>query len=83
MLATVARWGNSHAIRLSKDVMQQSHLKPNDTIEITVNQDNSILLRKATTTKAEKFMELYGDFKGDWSCTEADTGYDIGKEVFD
>ena len=42
MLATVAKWGNSHAIRLSKDIMQQSHLKPNDTIDFNLKSGHEI-----------------------------------------
>lgn len=83
MVTTIASWGNSHAVRLSRAIMEQAHLQPHDRISISVAPDQSITIHKVSMSKAEKFLELFGDFSGDWSCTEADTGSDLGKEVFD
>lgn len=33
--------------------------------------------------KSERFMALFGDYKGDWKCTEADTDDSIDKEIID
>lgn len=80
MVTAVSRWGNGHAVRLSKTVMSQAHISLNDTLNIEASE-NCIVLRKVPKTKAECFMELFGDYKGDWSCEEIDTGNELGKEI--
>ena len=72
MVTAVSRWGNGHAVRLSKNVMSQAHIEASE---------NCIVLRKVPKTKAERFMELFGNYKGDWSCKEIDTGNELGKEI--
>lgn len=80
MVTAVSRWGNGHAVRLSKTVMSQAHISPDDTLNIEASE-NCIVLRKVPKTKAERFMELFGDYKGNWSCEEIDTGNELGKEI--
>jgi len=80
MITTVARWGNSHAIRISKSILKQANLSLHDTLSIDVNND-TITLKKVPNSKAARFMELFGDYEGDWRCTEVDTGEPVGKEV--
>ena len=52
MVTAVSRWGNGHAVRLSKNVMSQAHISPNDTLNIEASE-NCIVLRKVPKTKAE------------------------------
>lgn len=80
MVTAVSRWGNGHAVRLSKTVMSQAHISPDDTLNIEASE-NCIVLRKVPKTKAERFMELFGDYKGNWSCEEIDIGNELGKEI--
>ena len=79
MLANISKWGNSHAIRLSKELMEQAKLHPNDKVTITVNGDE-IVLKKVMQTKAVAFDELFKDYTGDWRCSELDSGVDLGNE---
>ena len=79
MLTNIAKWGNSHAIRLTKELMEQAKLHPNDKVTITVNGDE-IVLKKVVQTKAAAFDELFKDYTGDWRCSELDAGMDLGKE---
>ena len=83
MVATISRWGNGHGVRLSRSVMEAAGLSVSDKLDVIVQKDHSILLRRLPKTKAERFMELFGDYKGDWRCQESDTGEDVGKERFE
>ena len=83
MMTSVAKWGNSHAIRLSKDVMKQAKLTVHDKLSINIADDDTITIKKIPRTKAERFIELYGDFKGDWKSSEIDTGSAMGKEAIE
>ena len=33
--------------------------------------------------KADRFMDLFGDYQGEWKGNEIDTGYAVGKEVLE
>lgn len=80
MVTNISKWGNSHAIRLTKELMKAAKLHPNDKVTITVNGDE-IVLKKLVQTKATAFEELFKDYKGDWRCSEIDSGADLGGEV--
>ena len=41
----VRRWGNGQAIRLSKEILEQMHIKENDNLNVTVH-DGKMVLRK-------------------------------------
>ena len=53
MTAHVRPWGNSHGIRITKEMMYVMNLKPNDSLQIIVEGD-SIILKKAVNRKVEK-----------------------------
>ena len=42
-----------------------------------------ITLAKGSDTKADRLMELFGDYQGEWKCNEIDTGCAVGKEVLE
>ncbi len=80
MLKNIAKWGNSHAIRLSKELMEQVHFHPND--KLTVN-GSELILKKVVQTKAAVFDEFFKEYNGDWRCVEFNNGDAIGKEVIE
>ena len=83
MLATISKWGNGHGIRLSRRLMAEAHLSAADQLDVVVNADKSILLRRVPKTKADRFLELFGSYQGDLKCSEAETGKDVGNEVLE
>ena len=83
MLATISKCGNGHGIRLSRRLMAEAHLSAADQLDVVVNADKSILLRRVPKTKADRFLELFGSYQGDWKCSEAETGKDVGNEVLE
>lgn len=82
MITNISKWGNSHAIRLSKELMDQAKLLPTDKLVIVVDGEK-IILKKLKQTKAEAFDELFKDYKGDWKCTEIPTSPAVGREVIE
>jgi len=79
VFATIQKWGNSHGLRIPKAILESALLKENDKVEINV-QDNIITIRKAEK-KYRNLDELFAGYKGDYKCTEYDTGDPAGKEV--
>lgn len=81
MSATISKWENGHGIRLSRKLMEEANLSSSDKLEAIVKADKSIILRHGQKTTAAYFMELFGDYKGDWKCCEAETGSAVGNEA--
>ena len=79
MITNIAKWGNGHAVRLSKEIMNQAKLIPSDKVTVTVNGEE-IILKKVKQTKAEAFDDLFSDFKDNWRRKEINTGANIGNE---
>lgn len=52
----VRRWGNGQAIRLSKEILEQMHIKENDNLNVTVH-DGKMVLEKAEKPKYLSFRE--------------------------
>lgn len=76
---TIQKWGNSHAIRLPKALLEMTELNENDSVEIRVQDGNLVIIpvKKHITLK-----ERIAEYKGDYKCSEWDTGKPLGKEVF-
>ena len=82
MATTIARWGNSQAVRLPKDILARTGLHVGDKVSVS-QEGTSIRLTKVPQTKAEAFLERFGAFQGSWRAEEADTGAAVGKEQSD
>ncbi len=79
MTATLQKWGNSQALRLTKEVLKAANFSENEAVEIFADE-MGIRIQKAQ--KIETLYDLFKDYKDDYKCTEWDTGAPIGKEVF-
>ncbi|GIL33873.1 AbrB/MazE/SpoVT family DNA-binding domain-containing protein [Limosilactobacillus fermentum] len=64
MQLTVNKWGNSSAIRLPKQLVQQLQLHTNDILDYEVS-GNKIILKKATTVPELTVDDLFKDYHGE------------------
>lgn len=64
MQLIVNRWGNSSAIRLPKQVVNQLQLQVNDVLDYDIS-GNSIILKKVTTVPELTVEELFKDYQGE------------------
>lgn len=44
MVATISKWGNSLALRIPKDALDEAHLQEGDVVEIVAHDDGRIEL---------------------------------------
>lgn len=79
MHAIIQKWGNSHAIRLPKGILEVADLHENDRVEIQADK-NSIVIQRLNK-RHKTLEERLADYKGDYQCSEWDTGDTKGKEV--
>ena len=57
MVTAIAKWGNGHAIRLSKAIMAQAGISPDDKLSINVEHE-CITLQKIPASKADRFISM-------------------------
>ena len=76
----IENFGKGHASCLSKAIMVHAGSSPDDEVSMNVEPE-CITLQKVTDTKADRFVELFGDCQDECKCNEIDTGCAVGKEV--
>lgn len=84
MRTTIARWGNSTALRLPKAIVEELHLKPGQQVEVTVEGGEARLkpVRHPRVTLEELMAEA--DRLGWENAPETvDWGLDVGSEIID
>ena len=74
--------GKGHAIRLSRAIMAQAGSLLDDKVSMNVEPECSTL-QKIHAFKADRFMDLFGDYQGEWKGNEIDTDCAVGKEVLE
>ena len=78
MTVTLQKWGNSQAIRLTKEILKAAKFNDNEVVEIFAD-DSGVKIQKAQ--KIETLVDLFKNYKGNYKPTEWDTGMPVGKEV--
>ena len=83
MEATIQKWGNSHAIRIPKPILDLLFLKENDKVELKAD-NNSIVVTKASRKRRAKISleERFIGYNGSYVCSESESGKPIGNEVW-
>ena len=80
MEIAIENFGKGHVSRLSRAIMVQAGSSPDDKVSMNVEPECSTL-QKIHAFKADRFMDLFGDYQGEWKGNEIDTGYAVGNEV--
>ena len=78
--ATVAKWGNSLAVRLPQPITKQAKLSEGDSVSLEVSAEGDIVLRPARPK-----YELTSLLKGVTAKnlhTETDFGEPVGEEIW-
>lgn len=78
----IETFGKCNASCLSKAIMFQAGSSPDDKVSINVEHE-CITVKKIPAFKADRFMELFGDYQGEWKGNEIDTDCAVGKEVLE
>lgn len=78
----IENFGKGHVSRLSKAIMFQAGISFDD--KAAINWEHECMtLQKIYDSKADRFMELFGDYQGEWKGNEIDTDCAVGKEVLE
>ena len=75
-MSTVAKWGNSLAIRIPKHISDRIELKEGMTISIDIDENNIVITPEKTTYTLEELLAgaKSEDFEGeyDWGKAESE-----------
>jgi antitoxin MazE len=77
--AQVAKWGNSLAVHIPKDVAEQARLREGDAVSMEV-LDGHVEVRRAE--KIPTLKKLVAQITTESRYEEADWGPDVGKEIW-
>ena len=80
MEIAIENFGKGHVSRLSRAIMFQAGSSLDDKVSMNVEPECSTL-QKIHAFKADRFMDLFGDYQGEWKGNEIDTDCAVGKEV--
>ena len=78
MTTQVARWGNSLAIRIPRNVVQDAGLREGEPVDISVSEDGAVILRRAGG--AARLKDLVARITPENRHGEADWGPPVGHE---
>ncbi|WP_405761053.1 hypothetical protein [Anaerovibrio slackiae] len=82
MEIAIENFGKGHVSRLSRAIMVQAGSSLDDKVSMNVEPECSTL-QKIHAFKADRFMDLFGDYQGEWKGNEIDTDCAVGKEVLE
>ena len=85
MKVTIAKWGNSKAVRLPKSVSEELGLEPGLQLDLVV-KDGGILLRTPAKSSKDLLQEMVAEMKRLGPENEPETvdwGPDRGSEIID
>ena len=86
MVATLQKWGNSHGIRVPKQILNDLDIKVNDKLNIEVENDKMIIKKEKTHKTLKERLEDF--YKKPISrikkieVEEIDTGSLVGDEIW-
>ena len=83
METTIQKWGNSHAIRIPKPIMDLLFLKENDTVELKADINTIVVTKMSRRRRAKTSLEeRFNGYTGSYVCSECDFGKPVGNEVW-
>ena len=85
-MATIAKWGNSEAIRIPKEIREQTGLCEGSEVTIEADGGNIIIRPKtARVTQIGRYRvpnlsDVFADYQGDYQASEEGFGNPVGAE---
>ncbi len=76
----IARWGNSLAVRIPKQVIETARLKEGESVSVSVGKDRSVIMRPSR--QKYRLQELVSRITPENRHSETDWGAAVGKEIW-
>jgi antitoxin MazE len=82
MLSKVQKWGNSQGVRIPKSLLEDSHIKIGEAVDITVKAGKIIVEPTRQIHGRYKIKDLIAKMPKDYKTEEEDWGNPVGQEVW-
>ena len=82
MLSKVQKWGNSQGIRIPKNLLENSHIKVGEDVEITVHEGKIIVEPTIKIHGKYNIKNLASKMPVEYDSKEEDWGAPVGLEVW-
>jgi antitoxin MazE len=82
MATKIQKWGNSHGVRLSSQVLQEAHLKHGDEVDISVRDGIIIVTPRNRIRGKYRLEDLVAQIPEDYQGGEVEWGPPSGREVW-
>ena len=82
MLSKVQKWGNSQGIRIPKNLLENSHIKVGEEVEITVQEGKIIVESTNKIHGRYDIKDLVKRMPKDYEPKEENWGTPIGREIW-
>ena len=76
---TVTKWGNSHGVRIPRDILEDAKILVGDAVGI-ISDDGVIVIKKIR--KKKTIQELFEGYEGTYVPEEMNCGAPIGEEIW-
>lgn len=80
MIAKLQKWGNSHGIRVSKAIIEQSKFSVGESIEISAKKGQITIKSISKIRGKHKLKDLVAQLPKDYKPSETKWGDPVGKE---
>ncbi len=82
MVTKIQKWGNSHGLRLAKQVLEDAHLSVGDDVDVTA-RDGLIVVAPARRVRGKQSLkELVSRIPKNYRAEEVNWGEPAGREVW-
>lgn len=82
MLTKIQKWGNSHGLRLSRNVLEELRIEAGDEVDVSVN-DGAIVIRPVRFVRGKLRLEdLVSRIPDDNKPLETTWGKPVGREAW-
>jgi antitoxin MazE len=82
MVTKVQKWGNSQGLRLSKQILADSHVSVGDDVDIAVRNGVIIVTPVAQAGRKLSLRKLVAQITRDYKLEKTDWGEPIGREAW-
>lgn len=82
MNAKLQKWGNSHGIRVSKTIIEQSQISVGDALEISAKEGQITIKRISKIRGKHKLKDLVNQLPKSYKPSEIEWGDPVGKEAW-
>ena len=82
MVTKIQKWGNSHGLRLARQVLDDAHISVGDEVDVTTRDGMIVIVPARRIRGKQSLQELVSRIPKNYKPQEVDWGKPVGKEAW-